>query len=245
VLLSKPDEWRKLLEEKTFDEFDEGKYNRDRAYQTKLEKTLSNFHLGTNLLSEIIHIREQNILQFNEVFKRVACDVEGNLNKAILHNSSEIQPDELSRFVIQRLEQGDIFSFKKVKPVMLETPELEEEDEYGEYEEYEDSEDEDSKVPYKEYTKDDFIRREKRDKLIQNCKSYVYLRENPKLFTKEEMETLRHPNIENLSEENFQRLFNIYKKFDAQLLNKKINECMNLMSNVKFSNRNPRKYSNE
>jgi hypothetical protein len=59
VLLPNPDEWRDLLEEKTFEELDEGKYNRDRSYQTKLEKSLNDFHLGTNLLSTIIHIREQ------------------------------------------------------------------------------------------------------------------------------------------------------------------------------------------
>jgi hypothetical protein len=46
--------------------------------------------LRTNLLSTIIHIREQNWSKFNEVFKKVACDVEGNLKKAILHNLSEI-----------------------------------------------------------------------------------------------------------------------------------------------------------
>jgi hypothetical protein len=50
------------------------------------------------------------------------------------------------------------------------------------------------------------------------------------------METLRYPNIENLSEENFQRLYNIYKKFDAQLLNKQINESMKLMSSSTIEN---------
>jgi hypothetical protein len=54
---------------------------------------------------------------------------------------------------------------------MLESPECEEEE-------------------YKILAKDDLIRKEKRDKLIRSCSSYVYLRETPKLFTKEERETL-------------------------------------------------------
>jgi hypothetical protein len=58
----------------------------------------------------------------------------------------------------------------------------------------------------------------------------VYLRETPKLFTKEERETLLDPYIEDLSEENLKRLYNIYKKFDAQLLAKQINENMKMMS---------------
>jgi hypothetical protein len=127
--------WRDLLEEETFTEFDEEKYNRERTYQAKLEKSLSNFHLGTNLLSTIIHIREQNILKFNEIFKKVACDIEGNLKKAILHNSSEIQPETLSQIIVQQLEQGDVFTFRKVKKVMIESPEYEEE----EYEEEDES----------------------------------------------------------------------------------------------------------
>jgi sarcosine oxidase delta subunit len=170
-------------------------------------------------------------LKFKEVFKKVACDNEGNLKKAILHNSSEIQQEILDQFVIQKLEEGDVFSFKKVKKVNLEAPDCEEEEE--EYGDYDDDEDE---FPYIFQTKEDLIRREKRDKIIQSCKSYVYLRENPKLFTKEEMETLRYPNIENLSEENFQRLHDIYKKFDAQLLNKQINENMKLMSSSTIEN---------
>jgi hypothetical protein len=129
VLLPNPDEWEKLLNEKTFKEFDEEIYKRERTFQSMIEKKLSDFHLGTNLISTIIHIREQNTLKFNEVFKKVACDAEGNLKKAILYNSSEIQPEELNRFVIQKLEQGDVFSFIKVKKVMLETPECEEEEE--------------------------------------------------------------------------------------------------------------------
>jgi hypothetical protein len=58
VLLPHPEEWGKLLDEKTFKEFDEEKYNRERKYQSMLKKSLSNFQLGTNLLSIIIHIRE-------------------------------------------------------------------------------------------------------------------------------------------------------------------------------------------
>jgi hypothetical protein len=127
--------WRDLLEEKTFTEFDEEKYNRERTYQSKLEKSLSDFHLGTNLLSTIIHIREQNILKFNEIFKKAACNIDGILKKAILHNSSEIQPETLRQFVIQKLEQGDVFTFRKVKKVMIESPEYEEE----EYEEEDES----------------------------------------------------------------------------------------------------------
>jgi hypothetical protein len=34
----------------------------------------------------------------------VACDIEGNLKKAILHNSSEIQPEALSQFVMEKLD---------------------------------------------------------------------------------------------------------------------------------------------
>jgi hypothetical protein len=72
--------------------------------------------------------------------------------------------------------------------------------------------------------------------LIQNCKSYAYLRETPELFTKEERETLLDPYIEDLSEENFQRLYNIYKKLNTQLLNKQINENMKLMSSSTIEN---------
>jgi hypothetical protein len=66
VLLSNPDMWRDLLEEKTFEEFDEEKYNRDRMYHSKLEKSLSDFHLETNLLSAIVHNGERNILNIQK-----------------------------------------------------------------------------------------------------------------------------------------------------------------------------------
>jgi hypothetical protein len=33
----------------------------------------------------------------------------------------------LSQFIIQKLEQGDVFTFRKVKKVMIESPEYEEE----------------------------------------------------------------------------------------------------------------------
>jgi hypothetical protein len=56
------------------------------------------------------------------------------------------------------------------------------------------------------------------------------------LFTKEERETLLDPYIEDLSEENFQRLFNIYKKFEAQLKAKQINENMKMMSSSTIEN---------
>jgi hypothetical protein len=64
--------------------------------------------------------------------KKVACDIDGNLKKAILHNSSEIQPETLSQFVIKKLEQGDVFTFRKVNKDMIESPEYEEEEEYEE-----------------------------------------------------------------------------------------------------------------
>jgi hypothetical protein len=140
VLLPNPDEWRKLLNEKTFKEFDKEDFIRERDKQANLEKRLTDFHLGTNLLSTIIHIQEQNQLKFKEVFKKVACDNEGNLKKTILHNSSEIQPETLEQFVIQKLEEGDVFSFKKVKKVNLEAPDCEEEEEYGDYDDDEEDE---------------------------------------------------------------------------------------------------------
>jgi hypothetical protein len=71
VLITNPDKWRDLQEEKVFKEFDEGKYNRERIYQTKLEKSFNDFHLETNLSSEIIHIKTQNIVKFNEVLKKL------------------------------------------------------------------------------------------------------------------------------------------------------------------------------
>jgi hypothetical protein len=197
-LLPKPEELKKLLMEKTFKEFDKEKFIRERDEQASLEERLTRFYSGTNLLSTIMYIQERNLSMFKESFKKVACDEKGNLKKAILHNSSEIQPEILSQFVIQELEEGDVFSFKKVKKVNLEATDCEEEED-SEY----DFDDEDLIQKVFE-TKEDLLRREKRDKIIQSCKSYVYLRENPKLFTKEEMETLRRPNIEGLSEENFQ-----------------------------------------
>jgi hypothetical protein len=53
--------------------------------------------------------------------------------------------------IIDKIEQGDVFSFKKVKKVNLASPECEEE----EYDEYEEDE------GYKILTKDDLIRKEK------------------------------------------------------------------------------------
>jgi hypothetical protein len=103
----------------------------------------------------------------------------------------------LSQFVIQKHEQGDVFTFKKVEKVILESPEYEEEEEEDEEEDEYDDE-------FKILVKDDLERKEKRDKLIQNCKCYTYLRDSPNLFTKEERKTLLDPYIEDLSEENFQ-----------------------------------------
>jgi hypothetical protein len=67
----------------------------------------------SNLLVEVSHIRAHNIVLFNEVLKRTACNEFGNLKKVIQQNFSEIQPEELSQFVIEKLEEGDIFIFKK------------------------------------------------------------------------------------------------------------------------------------
>jgi hypothetical protein len=143
--------------------------------------------------------------------------------KAILHNSSEIQPEVLSQFVIQKLEQGDVFTFKKVKKVMIESSEYEEE-------EYKEDESDEFSRRDKIFQKDDFERKEKSDKLIRSCRCYTYLRDSPNLFTKEERKTLLDPYIEDLSEENFQRLLNKYKMFDTQLKEKQMNEDIEAMT---------------
>jgi hypothetical protein len=125
----------------------------------------------------------------------------------------------LSQFVIKKLEQGDVFTFRKVKKVMVESPEYEEEEEYEE-------EDESDGYGWREkiIEKDELERKEKRDKLIRSCRCYTYLRDSPNLFTKEERNTLLDPFIEDLSEESFQRLLNKCKMFDTQLKVKQINE---------------------
>jgi hypothetical protein len=41
-----------------------------------------------HLIVEVFCIRTQNIILFNDVFKRTACDEFGNFKKAILYNSS-------------------------------------------------------------------------------------------------------------------------------------------------------------
>jgi hypothetical protein len=141
------------------------------------------------------------------------------LKKAILHNSSAIQPEILSQFINNKLEQGDVFTFRKVKKIILESYEYEEED--------------DLDIIIKKdriIEKDDFERKEKRDKLIRSCKCYTYLRDSPNLITKEERKTLLDPFIEDLSEENFQRLLNKYKTFDSQLKEKQINEDTKAMT---------------
>jgi hypothetical protein len=119
--------------------------------------------LTNNLLSEIIHIRERNIIIFKKVFEEVACDIWGNLKKAILHNSSKIQPEMLSQFVIEKFDQGDIFSFKKVEAVILNENTFEEEEDWLviDFRPKVIIEDENS-----------FKRAEKRRKLIQSCKCY-------------------------------------------------------------------------
>jgi hypothetical protein len=71
--------------------------------------------LGTNLLSEIIRIRAQNEIKFHETFNKVACDENGMLKKAILYNSFEIQPQTLNQLVIEKLDQGDMFTVRKIK----------------------------------------------------------------------------------------------------------------------------------
>jgi hypothetical protein len=115
--------------------------------------------------------------------------------------------------------------FRKVKKVMIESPEYEEEEEYEE-------EDESDGYGWGEkiIEKDEFERKEKRDKLIRSCKCYSYLRDSPNLFTKEERKKLLDPFIEDLSEENFQRLLNKYKMFATQLKLKQINEDIEAMT---------------
>jgi hypothetical protein len=49
------------------------------------------------------------------------------------------------------------------------------------------------------------------------------------LFTKEERKTLLDLFIEDLSEENFQLLFNKYKTFDTQMKEKQMNEDIKAM----------------
>jgi hypothetical protein len=141
------------------------------------------------------------------------------LKKVILHNSSEIQSEVLSQFVIQKLEQGYVFTFKKVKKAVIESYEYEEE--------YE------SDIPrWKDriIEKDYFERKEKRDKLIRNYRCYSYLRDSSNLFTKEEKEMLSDPFIEILSEENFQLLLNKYRTYDSQLKETQINEDIKAMT---------------
>jgi hypothetical protein len=104
-----------------------------------------------------------------------------------------------------------VFTFKKVKKAVIESSEYEEEE---------------SDIPRwkdKIIEKDDFERKEKRDKLIGNCRCYSYLRDSHNLFTKEEKEMLLDPFIEDLSEENFQLLRNKYRTYDTQLKEKQMN----------------------
>jgi hypothetical protein len=81
--------------------------------QGNREEKICTEYLMIYLLVEVSRIKAHNIILFNEVFKRTACEEFGNLKKTILHNSSEIQPEELSQFAIEKLKEGDVFTIKK------------------------------------------------------------------------------------------------------------------------------------
>jgi hypothetical protein len=109
------DKLKELKHRKELNEFDIDDYNFEREMQRNHEEKICNEYLMINLLVEVSRIRAHNIVLFNEVFKRTACDEFGNLKKAILHNSSEIQPLELSHFVIEKHKERDVFTIKKIE----------------------------------------------------------------------------------------------------------------------------------
>jgi hypothetical protein len=102
------DKLKELTHRKDLTEFDIDDYNFEMEMQRNHEEKICNEYLLINLLVEVSRIRAHNIVLFNEIFKRTACDEFGNLRKAILFNSSEIQLEELSQFylILQKFEQS-------------------------------------------------------------------------------------------------------------------------------------------